>query len=170
MIVPLSLNRINNVAPYQVMARDKTGQHRFFTDSGVDIAVDFLSTDLLTTGIVYELIIANLNNKKSPRDAKVKDTILAIVEEFFDKNTSALLYICETGDGKQGMRGRLFSYWFDSYEYKRRFTMHSTTLKDEEGTENFATLIIRNDNPELKSLVGEFVETAEMFRSQKPQR
>lgn len=48
--------------------------------------------------------------------------------------------------------------------------MHSTTLKDEEGTENFATLIIRNDNPELKSLVGEFVETAEMFRSQKPQK
>lgn len=169
MIVPLSLERINAVAPYPVQTRGKAGQHRFVTEGGAVIAVDFLPTDLLTSGTVYELIIVNLNNRKSPRDAKVKKTILAIIEEFFDKNASALLYICETSDGKQEMRGRLFTYWFDSYEYKLRFTMHSTTLKDEEGWINFATLIIRNDNPQLRQLVDEFVDTAELFRNQKPQ-
>ena len=38
---------------------------------------------------------------KSPRDPKVRETILAIVEEFFAKNNAAFLYICDTSGGMQ---------------------------------------------------------------------
>ena len=39
---------------------------------------------------------------------KVRETILAIVEEFFAKNNAAFLYICDTSGGMQKMRNRLF--------------------------------------------------------------
>ena len=105
--------------------------------------------------------------KKSPRDYKVRDTILAIVEEFFEKNVAALLYICETGDGKQMARGRLFAYWFQSSGQSKVFTTMTSVLMDEEGVENTATLILRNDNPDFDILVSEYSQTVR-FLSQKP--
>ncbi|MBO5250787.1 MAG: hypothetical protein J6B31_02155 [Bacteroidaceae bacterium] len=124
--------------------------------------------DLITEGESYQLIIANLNNRKSPRDVKVKDSVLTIIDEFFNKNQSTLLYICETGDGRQSMRSRLFEHWFDSYNQKILFTLLTTSIIDEEGEVNFATLIIRNDNPKLPEIVAEFSESVRLL-SQKPE-
>ena len=70
-----------------------------------------------------------------------------------------MLYICETGDGKQRMRNRLFGYWFNSYEYSSKFSMHTVCIDDEEGISNFAALIVRNDNPKVLCIVNEFMET-----------
>lgn len=116
----------------------------------------------------YQFIITNLNNKKSPRDNKVKETILLIIEEFFKKNQAALLYICETSDGKQKMRSRLFEYWFRTSEYKAMFSTFSTSFVDE-GVENFASVIVRNDNPDLPKIMLEFYETLHHLES-KPNR
>ena len=98
---------------------------------------------------------------------KVKDSVLIIIDEFFDKNQSTLLYICETGDGKQSMRNRLFEYWFNSYNRKMLFTLLTTSIVDEEGEVNFATLIVRNDNPKLPEIVAEFSESVRLL-NQKP--
>ena len=66
----------------------------------------------------YQLIIANVNHRSSPRDAKVRDTVIGIVDEFFRKNNTTLLYICETGDSKQSMRSRLFEHNEQQQNYK----------------------------------------------------
>lgn len=124
--------------------------------------------DLITEGESFQLVIANLNNKKSLRDMKVKDSVLAIIDEFFNKNQSTLLYICETGDGKQSMRSRLFEHWFNTYNRKMLFTLLTTSVIDEEGEVNFATLIIRNDHPKLPEIVMEFTESVRLL-SQKPE-
>ena len=92
---------------------------------------------------------------------------MAIVEEFFEKNVAALLYICETGDGKQMARGRLFAYWFQSSGQSKVFTTMTSVLMDEEGVENTATLILRNDNPDFDIIVSEYSQTVR-FLSQKP--
>ena len=126
-----------------------------------------MSDDLLQSDESYEFVIANLSGKKSPRDKKVKDTIIAIVEEFFNSNSATILYLCSTSDGKQLTRGRLFQNWFESYKYSNRFTMVTSTLVDEYGIDNIAALIIRNDNPRLGKVLAEFGETIEMF-SHKP--
>ena len=65
------------------------------------------------------------------------------------------------------MRGRLFKTWFDTYEYRNRFTMVTSTLVDEYGIDNVVAIIIRNDNPRLCKVLVEFGETIEMF-SHKP--
>ena len=112
-----------------------------------------MEDDILLSQNSYQLIIANINNHKSPRDHKVRDTIIAIVDEFFRNNNSTLLYICETGDSKQSMRSRLFEYWFSTYNRKALFTMISSSIVDEEGVVNFATIILRNDNPNLSEII-----------------
>ena len=163
----LSIDRINTQAPYQVEKDEVTGSYDFVTDSGVHITMYFDEDYMITSGLSYQLIIGNANNKKSPRDHKVQQTILEIVEEFFSTNQAAMLYICETGDGKQSVRSRLFSYWFDAYEYNSRYSIHTICIKDEEGVSNFAALIIRNDNPLILEIVSEFMETAKALQ-QKP--
>ena len=163
----LSIDRINAKTPYQVEKDEVTGSYDFVTDSGVHITVYFDEDFMITSGLSYQLIIGNANNKKSPRDHKLQQTILEIVEEFFFTNQAAMLYICETGDGKQSVRSRLFSYWFDAYEYNSRYSIHTTCIKDEEGVSNFAALIIRNDNPLIVEVVNEFMETAKALQ-QKP--
>lgn len=164
----LSLKRINENSSYPVETTGEDGFYQFFTDGGVHYSVGFMEDDILLSQNSYQLIIANINNHKSPRDHKVRDTIIAIVDEFFRNNNSTLLYICETSDSKQSMRSRLFEYWFSTYNRKALFTMISSSIVDEEGVVNFATIILRNDNPNLSEIIAEFTESIQLL-SQKPE-
>lgn len=164
----LSLERINAIAPYQVYSNGNIYSYLFVTDVGAEYSIDFVFDDsIVTQQEAYQFVIANLNNTKSPRDSKLRDTIMAIVEEFFEKNISTLLYICSTGDGKQMMRQRLFEAWFSGYNHKMLFTKLSSSLIDADGVLNFASVIVRNDNPLMKEVLSEFMETANLL-SQKP--
>lgn len=165
---PLSIEHINETSSYQVELTDKEGFYQFFTDGGVHYSVGFMEDDILLTNNSYQLIIANINNHKSPRDRKVRDTIVSIVDEFFNRNNSTLLYICETGDNKQSMRSRLFEYWFSTYNRKALYTMMSSSIIDMDGVVNFATIILRNDNQHLPDIITEFTESIRLL-SQKPE-
>ena len=95
MMNPLSLSSINSNSPYEVKQRgDET--FSFITDSSTEIFVSFEEDDILQSGLSYQFGISNPKGSKSPRDLKVRDTILSIVQEFFEKNQAGLLYICET--------------------------------------------------------------------------
>lgn len=113
--------------------------------------------------MVYQFGISNPKGTKSPRDSKVRNTILAIIEEFFDKNKAALLYICETGDGLQQMRSRLFQYWFSIYKEKDEYLFLPQIIYDEEDNENYTALIIRRDNPQFIDLVSEYTDTVNLL-------
>ena len=41
------------------------------------------------------------SHQPSPLDQKLRETILLLIEAFFAANPDILLYICETGDGRQ---------------------------------------------------------------------
>jgi hypothetical protein len=161
----LSLEKINAISPYTVSYEEQNGMYHFTSDYGVSLAIDFMEDDLLSSAATFQLIVLNANEKKSPRDAKVQTSIMAIVTQFLDENQAAILYICETGDGKQKARGRLFRYWFDSYEYRLHFTCLNTSIVDIDGVENVATLIVKNDNPHLVELISEFAAMTNLLRN-----
>lgn len=116
----------------------------------------------------YQIIINNENHKSSPNDVKLKQTLFAIFEEFFAMNQEVLLYLCETGDGKQAFRNRLFLRWFNQYENKNAYILISAT-GIVEGQENFAAMIIRRDNPDADIVISEFNETVELLLDNKPE-
>lgn len=163
----LDLSRINESSPYKVVPSTRPNYYQFRSDSGVLFVVGFDVDDLIQNADSYQLIIANVNHKSSPRDVKVQEAIIAIVEEFFLMNNVTALYICESNDGKQKMRSRLFKYWFSTFIDRDQYTMLSTSIKDMEGVENFFAIISRNDNPQLSDVIGEFTQTVH-FLAQKP--
>lgn len=159
----LSTEQINAKAPYQVMLIEPNGLYKFFSDYGVELGISFDISWIFTNIPVYELTIANLNHKQSPRDRKVKDTVGVIVEEFFRQNQTAILYICETGDSKQAMRNRLFMAWLETFNSTGEYEVISASVVDE-GIENYAAMILRRDNPKFEEYVADFNETVETFK------
>lgn len=113
----LDIEKINAKAPYPVSATKDPNWVRFKTEYGVLYIAGFDrdNTSMPETE-TYQFTILNGNHKKSPRDPKVRETIVAIIEDFFVENNEVMLYICETGDSKQSMRSRLFEYWFNHYK------------------------------------------------------
>lgn len=164
---PLILDKVNLSVPYCVKEGKVYGFYEFVTTHGVHYSIGFMEDDLLMQEDAYQLIIANVNHRSSPRDTKVRDTVVGIVDEFFAQNNTTLLYICETGDGKQAMRSRLFEFWFSKFKRKALFTMISSSIIDEDGVVNYATIILRNDNPRFTQAIAEYTKSVQIL-SQKP--
>jgi hypothetical protein len=81
-----------------------------------------------------------------------------LIEAFFAANPDILLYICETGDGRQAFRSRLFVRWFNVYSGRDAYVMQTAEVQDEK-TKNFAALIVQKSNPRLEEILEEFNET-----------
>ena len=158
----LDISRINETSPYKV-SLNPHGYLQFTTQAGVVLAVGFDEDDILQSES-YWFIITNSNNKPSPRDAKVKNTVFAVITEFFRVNNATVLYICESGDGRQAMRSRLFSRWFTTFADNLKYTYLQSSIVDSEGVTNFFAAITRTDTPNLHSVMAEFTEAVHFFR------
>ena len=77
----LDLCKINSCAPYIVKEDSQEGSYTFIADSGAEFSIGFMPDDLILADDSYEFIIGNLNGVKSPRDRRVEETVIAIVEE-----------------------------------------------------------------------------------------
>ena len=93
-----------------------------------------------------------------PLDQKLRETILLLIEAFFAANPDILLYICETGDGRQAFRSRLFIRWFNNYAGRDAYVLQTAEVQEGK-TKNFAALIVQKSNPRLKEILAEFDET-----------
>ena len=82
----LSIESINAKAPYKVKFEPETGAYLFTSDSNIYYLVDFTLDNLVKSDKAYQFAIANVNHKKSPRDKHLKDTVIAIIEEFFESS------------------------------------------------------------------------------------
>ena len=111
-MIRFSLKRILENAPYDLTLSDNN--FVFQTDLGIHYMVSFSKEDIVLGGCAtYQLIIRKIEEEKSPHDPKVEATILAIVREFFRSNLEIMLYLCDTSDGREEYRNRLFLTWFD---------------------------------------------------------
>ena len=156
----LRLNNINLHAPYKVMQDpEKEFNFYFVSDTGTRFDIDFVFNDSIVPSGSYELGITNKKNRQSPLDPKLRLTILAIIEEFFEVNgEEAMLYLTETGDGKQAFRNRLFVRWFNNYEQREKYFIKTAEGKMD-GQMNFLAILSRLDNPNLQLVIEEFNET-----------
>lgn len=99
----------------------------------------------------YQFFILESQGKHSIKDPWVRDTIWAIIETFFSINNPVILYICDMSDGKQAIRNRLFAIWYYEYEQREKFTFLSTKV-EVESVDYYASIIIKNSNPQLEDI------------------
>lgn len=160
----LDLSRINYRSPYQVWA-DERG-YSFRTDFGVFYSVEFDPEDSGLDVVAYWFNLTNNNHKSSPNDVKIRDTVFCIIEEFFRVNPDILLYICESGDGHQAMRARLFLRWFNQYNKDGRFIIKTAEVDADKATDYIA-LILQRSHPAFDDIVELFDSEISMFKHNK---
>ena len=152
----LRLENINLHAAYTVW--QVAAYFYFSTDYGVEYRIHFLYDEAIVSSGAYQIVIENRNNQPSPADPKLQQTLFAIIEEFLATNDNVMLYLCETGDGKQKFRSRLFIRWFNGYKYRDKY-LFKTAEGEMDGELNFMALLIKLTNPRLPYVVEEFNET-----------
>ena len=165
-MIDFSLKYIMDNSPYDITLSDVG--FIFKTDYGIHYRVSFDKEDITLGGCdTYQLILQNVEHIRPAHDPKVETTVLAIIDEFFRSNMEVLLYICDTSDGKEGGRNRLFLRWFDKHAAPGRFTICTARAKIENELV-YAAIIVENRNPKLKEITADFKKTADLL-TDKPQ-
>lgn len=162
---PLDLNRLNVRSPYSVW-QVGAGAYGFKTTHGVLCRIVFTPDQTIWQEGAYEFSILNENQKSSPGDKQLRDTVFYIIEEFFASNPEILLYQCETGDNRQAMRDRLFLRWFSEYEHSDQYYIKVAEIVAE-GISNFAAVIVQRNNPDIENIINDFDNFVGFFK-QKP--
>lgn len=166
-MIYFSLKRILEHAPYDLVLSGS--DFMFQTDLGIHYIVSFGKEDIVLGGCdTYQLIIRKIEETRSPHDSKVEATILAIINEFFRSNLEVMLYLCDTSDGREESRNRLFLSWFDKYARNNRFTICKAHAEIE-GEGIFLCIVVDNRNPKLKAITEDFEEKAAMLTGEKPE-
>jgi hypothetical protein len=160
-MIDFSISKIIENSPYEITLSDS--DFIFKTDLGVHYRISFEEEDIILGGCtVYQFILQNVEHLRLPHDPKVELTVLAIINEFFRSNQDVLLYICDTSDGKEEIRNRLFLRWFDKHATPGRFTICTAKAKVEHET-IYAAIIVENTNPKLSAITSDFEKTAEIL-------
>lgn len=165
-MIKFSLKHILAHSPYEL---DLSGDEFMFqTDLGIHYSISFSKEDIVLGGCVtYQLIIRKIEEVKSQHDSKVEATILSIIREFFRSNLEVMLYLCDTSDGREETRNRLFLSWFERYAQNNQFTICKAHTKIE-GEGLFFCIVVENRNPKLKAITEDFKDKAAMLTGEKP--
>lgn len=155
-MLSLSVDSINETSPYKV---ENSGEDSFVfvTENGVKYEISFVIDYTLNIENSYQLCIDNVDSKTQPRDYKVRDTIVVIIKEFFKNNELSLLYICDTSDGRQKTRNRIFRIWFEEKASTDSYTIIPASV-EVDGEEYFASLILCNNHPQYNIISSAFTK------------
>lgn len=148
MMKPLPLKKINEKAPYTVKLLGENS-YCFTTDYGIYYEIGFIQDYMLDIDNVYQFFLLTKNGVKPVKDPKILVTVYAVLEEFFQEGNLILDYVCDTNDGRQEARSRLFYYWFDVNPKSPGFTC-SRIITSCDGVGYYAAVVVRNDNPHYR--------------------
>ena len=88
-MIKITLEDINRKSPYEITLNN--GDFDFTTDSGTRYSVSFLEDVPLGGCDTYQFGFRKREDTHSGYDARVKDALIAIIEQFFADNANVLL-------------------------------------------------------------------------------
>ena len=144
-MINISVNAINQRAPYKVK---NTGENSFMfeTEHGMVYSVGFLQDVSFYRDGVYQFYLINLSGKTINADKNISETVRVIIEEFFTHKEAIMLYICDTTDGRQASRNRLFRIWYETYEKNDLFSLYSEGMTID-NVRYFSSILLRKNHP-----------------------
>lgn len=154
----LLISRINPKAPYEVKLSRNESFYVFNTEQNIQYSISFSEEYEIGGCMSYQFSIDNVGHIHGSYDNKIKDTIIAIIEDFFIENQNVLLYICDTSDNREAARNRLFLRWFKQYSIGK-YTICTADSKVE-NTTFYMAIIVDNKNPQLERITLDFKTTA----------
>jgi len=161
----LNVSLINRQAPYPIQEL-APNRYQFVTE--VNILYHFVFDEDEPIGGVptYQFSIVNVSNMPPSNDGKVKRLTMAVLENFFENNDFVILYICDTSDGRQSVRTRLFQKWFKEFDIENKYLILADSIVDENIKNEFG-IIIQRSNPAINAVITDFNNMTEAFRENK---
>lgn len=147
----LSVEQINRISPYKVEIASDGNSLIFYTRYGLTYEIGFVEDYTFFDENTYQFFIVEKSGNRFLKDSLVKLTVWTIIEAFFQENSNVLLYVCDTSDGKQAVRDRLFDIWFNEYERREEY-MHFTAKVESDSVYYFASVILRATHPQLDEI------------------
>lgn len=100
---------LSSLHPYDYWVEDE--QYHFKTPSGATYVAYFLKLPFADN--LYTFNFDRLNpGVDGMVDAYVSDTICAILVKFFQNHLDSMLITCDSSDGREMVRKRLFESWY----------------------------------------------------------
>ncbi len=160
-MIHISAAEINKRSPYVV---EEAGENSFLftTKYGVLYTVGFVEDYSFMQEGVYQFFISNMDKKNAPMDEDIMQTVSVIIEEFFAQGDHVMLYVCDTMDGRQAIRDRLFKMWFNTYAQNTTYTLYSEQLKMD-GVWYFASIMLQKNHPLHNQIISAFHDFVQDF-------
>ena len=166
---PLSLSAINAVAPYH-LREAQLGGFDFDVDAGITYNIALIED--YTFGDVFDTFMLNVlphsmeeynkirsaRNIKTRQDSKIKQTVVAVLEEAMKNQNIIIDYVCLSEDDRQDFRARLFEGWYKEFADESKYRLLTTSLKVDNVT-NYLGAFLRRDN----EMYNAFCEAFEQF-------
>lgn len=164
-MVKLDLEGLNKTIPYPLAYSPEAKDGYFFiTDQKVQYTLYLIKVDLFSSDDTYEFAIHLDSGKPLSRDPKIREEILGIAEHYFKHNKNSVLYFCDTSDNRQAKRDRLFQRWLELAARKSDILSMRGVITEDDGVDNYVTLVSRVDNPNFDSVMSEFKQLVVLLK------
>ena len=162
----LSLSAINAVAPYCLRISD-LGGFDFDVEAGLTYNIALIED--YTFGEHFETYMLNVlphsmedynrirrdRSVRVRKDDKIKQTVVAVLEEAMKNQNIIIDYVCMSEDKRQGGRAKLFEGWFGEFADDSKYRLLTTSLTIDNVT-NYLGVFLRRDNEEYDSFCEAF--------------
>ncbi len=153
----LSLSAINAVSPYR-LRKSELGGFDFDVEAGLTYNVALIED--YTFGDSFETFMLNVlphsmedydrikhnHSVRVRKDDKIKQTVVAILEEAMKNQNIIIDYVCLSEDKRQDYRARLFKGWFNEFADDREYKLLTTSLTVDNVTNYFGAFLRRDNN------------------------
>lgn len=153
-MIYISAEKINLRAPYRVRQVDDS-VFAFTTKHGISYTASFVADVSFFDEGVYQFFLTKTSSRKGRKDDDISETVKVIIEEFFAQEEVVMLYICDTADGRQASRDRLFRAWFYSFEESKSYALHTEGMMID-NVRYLSSILLRKDHPMLIQVLGAF--------------
>lgn len=142
----------------------------FSTDAGIGYEISFVPSSYLFDDYpqidmeVFEMVISIVERPggvKLPADPLVSPTIFAIFEDFFLPQLQAIVYICDSSDGRANARQRKFSVWFYNQTQSTDLLAKLDRAIPDNARVIYLSLIMSRLHPQFKEVIDIFAKLGE---------
>ena len=137
--------------------------YTFTTVNDEEYFIYFLPTGELFSGTGFDVYSFNIERIKKSNSLKRKHddlgrTIAYILDLFFKKQQNAIITQCETEDGCQDARARLFERWFNRYNSQGLIDKISEKVEFTDDYMTVFSIYFNPNSPDIELLKNSFYE------------
>ncbi len=94
-------------------------------------------------------------------DKRIADTVITIVGHFLSGLINAVVYVCDSSDGKESVRSRKFISWFNFYHYEFSDILQINSNFKVGGMMLYTALLVHKKNKQMKEFVEAYIDFTE---------